>query len=43
MKCEIYKSANWEVCDKELFDNDIRVTIKDGLPSSVQDELKDNQ
>ena len=43
MKYNGYESANWKVRDKELFVNYIRVEIKYRLPSSMQDELENNQ
>ena len=43
MKGESYKSANWKFCDQELSVIDIRVAIKGGLPSSINNELEDNQ
>ena len=43
MKDKSYKSANWDVRNKGLSENDIRIAIKDGLPSYMQDKLEDNQ
>ena len=43
MKGERYESANWDVRDKGLSKNEICVAIKDVLPSSMKDELEDNQ
>ena len=37
MKGEIFKSASWGVCDKELYENEIRVEDKDGIPTSIHD------
>ena len=36
-------SANWTVCNQEFRVSEIRLTIKDGIPSSMQDELEDHQ
>ena len=33
----------WKVGNKELSGHEIRVSIKEGLPSSMQDDLEDNQ
>ena len=38
IKVKNYESDNWEVRGKVLSENDIFVAIKDGLPSSMQDE-----
>ena len=43
MKVGGYEAANWKVHDKWFSVREIQVAIKDGLPSSIQDELKDNQ
>ena len=43
MKGNGYEADNWKVHDKEFSVHDIRVAIKDGLPSSMHDELEDNQ
>ena len=43
MKENFYETANWKVRDKELSVHEILVTIRDRLPSSMQDELEDNQ
>ena len=43
MKGKSFDSDSWDVCKKELSENDIRVAIKDGPPSSMQDKLEDNQ
>ena len=43
MKVGGYETANWKVCNKELSVGEIRVYIKYGLPTSMQDELEDNQ
>ena len=43
MKGESFQADSWDVRKKELYENKIIVTIKDGLPSSMQYELEDNQ
>ena len=43
MKINNYKADNWKSRDQELYVNEIRFAIKDGLPSYMQDELEDNQ
>ena len=43
MKVERNESANLGVSDKELSDNEICVSINYILPSSMQDDLEDNQ
>ena len=43
MKDNFYEAANWKLHDKELSVHDIRVTIRDRLPSSMHNELEDNQ
>ena len=43
MKGDILKADSWKLLDKEFSEYDIRVYIKDWLPSSMQDELEDNQ
>ena len=43
MKVKSFEAAFWKVQDKGFYLYDIRVAIKDGLPSSMQDELEDNQ
>ena len=43
MKGQIFEAANFKVCDKEFYVREIRVYIKYGLPSSMQDELEDNK
>ena len=43
MKGKSFEAYNWKVGDKELYVHEIRVVIKNGLPSSMQDELEDNQ
>ena len=43
MKGERNESANLGVSDKELSDNEICVSINYILPSSMQDDLEDNQ
>ena len=37
MKGGDYEAANWKAPNKEFSVDDIRVDIKDGLPSSMQD------
>ena len=39
MKGQDYAEAYWSVRDNELSDNDIFVITKDGLPTSIQDEM----
>ena len=39
MKGQEYNEADWEVRDKGLSDNNIRVTTRNKLPISMQDEL----
>ena len=43
MKGGSYDTANWKVCDKEFYLNEIQVAIKDGPPSYTKDNLEDNQ
>ena len=43
MKSNVYEAANWKVRNKELSVHDIQVAIKDGIPSSIQEELEDSQ
>ena len=43
MKGESYESDNWKVRDQELTVREIGVAFKDGLPTSMQDELDDHQ
>ena len=43
MKGESFKADNWKFREKEFSENEIQVDIEDGLPSSMQDELGDNQ
>ena len=43
MKGESYEAANWKFCNQAFTVSEIRVTIKDGLPSYMQDELDDHQ
>ena len=43
MKGDGYESASCKIHNKELSVDNILVEIKDGLPSSMQDELEDNQ
>ena len=41
MKGESVKSDNWTVFNQEFTASEVRPSIKDGLPSSMQDELED--
>ena len=43
MKSKIYEADNWKVRDQEFTVSEIRVAIKDGLLSYMQDELDDHQ
>ena len=43
MKSNFYEADNWKVCYKYFYVDDIQVWIKDGLCSSMRDELEDNQ
>ena len=43
MKGKSFESANWKVRNRELSVHEIRVLVKDGPPSSMQDELEYNQ
>ena len=43
MKGESHESDNWDVHNKGLSENEIHVAIKDGPPSSIQDELENNK
>ena len=43
MKGDGYETYYWKVSNGELYIDDIIVPIKDGLPSSMHDELEDNQ
>ena len=38
-----YEAANWKVRDQEFTVSEISVVIKDGIPSSMQDELDSHQ
>ena len=42
MKGEIAMAANWSIHNKEFMNSDILITIKDGLPKSMRDELDDH-
>ena len=42
MKGVSFESARWDACDKEFSNQVICVSTKDGIPSSMQDELEDN-
>ena len=39
MKCESAEAANWTVLNQEFTASEIPLAIKDGLPSSMPDEL----
>ena len=43
IKGERYEADNWKFHDQELMFSEIRVSIKDVLPSSMQDELDNHQ
>ena len=43
MKGKSYDASNWKVHDQKFTVSKIRVSIKDGLPLSMQDELEDHQ
>ena len=43
MKGDIYEADNWKFRDQEFTVSKIRVAIKYSLPTSMQDELNDNQ
>ena len=43
MKGESFDEASWKFRGKEFSEHVIRVAIKDGPPSSMYDELEDNQ
>ena len=43
MKDKRYESVIWGIHNKVLSENEIYIAIKDGLPSFMKDELKDNQ
>ena len=43
MKGESDEAANWNVLNQEFTVSEIRLAIKYGLPSSMQDELEDHQ
>ena len=43
MKGGFYEAYNWKFCDKGFSVHEIRFAIKDLIPSSMQDELEDNQ
>ena len=42
MKSESAEADNWTVCNQELTASKIRLAIKDGLTSYMQDELEDH-
>ena len=43
MKGDIHNSDNWDVCNKGLYENEIRIPIKERLSSFIQDGLEDNE
>ena len=43
LKGESYEAANWKVCNQEFTVSEISVAIKDGLSTSMQDELYEHQ
>ena len=43
VKGNIFEADSWKVSDKEFSEHEIQVDIKNGLLSSIQDELEDNQ
>ena len=43
MKVKSYEEDNWKVSDQYFIVSEIRVAIKDGLPTSIRDELDDHQ
>ena len=43
IKGGFYEASNWKFRNKELSIHEVWVSIKYGLPSSMQDELEDNQ
>ena len=43
MKGGGYEAANWKFHDKGFSVHENQVAIKDGLPSSMQDELENNK
>ena len=43
MKGESDEAANWNVLNQEFTVSEIRLAIKDVIPSSMQDELEDHQ
>ena len=38
-----YDQADWNVCNKELSEDEIFIATKDGLPKYIQDELEDKR
>ena len=42
MKGESEMEANWNVRNEEFTISDIQLSIKDGLPKSMRDELDDH-
>ena len=42
MKGKSFEADNWKVRDNEFSVHDIRSAVKDGLPSSMQDDLEDH-
>ena len=43
MEGESFEADSCKFCDKEFSENDIPFDIEGRLPSSIQDELEDNQ
>ena len=43
MKGNGYEADDWKVRNKELYVDEKKVAIKEGLPSSMWDEMEDNQ
>ena len=43
MKGKSTEASTWTACNQEFTVSEIRLVIKDGLPSSMRDELEDHQ
>ena len=43
MRTEIGRASCRSICNQEFTVSEIRLAIKDGIPSSMQDELEDHQ
>ena len=41
MKGQEYDDVDWAIHEKQFFDNQIHVSTKDGIPTSMQDEMED--